>query len=458
MNGQPPLPNALFHHRHSERRLSQMAHNRPILSTRRPSIDPARLVPMDKMVRLKGKDNFKVVFIGAGNIMFGSCSDEGPWNHSFRLEHKLGRRLKVDAIIDPNIERAMSVIQDKCDMFVVSAYENTRVFRTLEEYTQAMINQEKPRAFIVGSPAQFRGTMRPGRDVEMQILRDFPGVAIFVEKPVATGPLSEIDDVFTVSKVLSDSGTLCSVGYMLRYLRAVQKMKQIIEDNDLTVMATVARYATAYEAINKSDWWDKSKSHGPIVEQGTHFCDLSRYFGGDVDISSVSAHSLDWDEKAGRLSKMRIDESKISPENRIPRVTAATWKYDNGAVGSFTHMVALQGLNYSCEFEVYTDGYELKLVNPYVQPVLIIRQPGDDHESKLRFPDDDPFFSEISNFVDLVEDVKDSSSSPPEILSSYEDACRSYELSWAIREASERSRDDRLEAVELAEPRVNGTL
>lgn len=125
---------------------------------------------------------------------------------------KLGRRLKVDAIIDPNIERAMSVIQEKCDTFVVSAYEDTRIFRTLEEYAQAMINQEKPRAFIVGSPAQFRGTMRPGRDVEMQILRDFPGVAIFVEKPVATGPLSEIDDVFTVSKILSESGTLCSVG------------------------------------------------------------------------------------------------------------------------------------------------------------------------------------------------------------------------------------------------------
>lgn len=162
-------------------------------------------------------------------------------------------------------------------MFVVSAYEDTRVFRNLEEYTQAMVNHEKPRAFVVGSPAQFRGTMKPGRDVEMQILRDFPGVAIFVEKPVATGPLSEIDDVFTVSKVLSESGTLCSVGlvflflsyvlcqaflrYMLRYLRAVQKMKQIIEDNDLTFMATVARYATAYEAINKPDWWDKSKRY-----------------------------------------------------------------------------------------------------------------------------------------------------------------------------------------------------
>lgn len=26
---------------------------------------------------------------------------------------------------------------------------------------------------------------------------------------------------------------------------------------------------------------------GPVIEQGTHFCDLSRYFGGDVDIPSV---------------------------------------------------------------------------------------------------------------------------------------------------------------------------
>ena len=79
---------------------------------------------------------------------------------------------------------------------------------------------------------------------------------------------------------------------------------------------------------------------------------------------------------------MKIDEGKILPENRIPRVTAATWydhmfstvgrfntfplaiirKYDSGAVGSFTHVVALQGRDYSCEFEVYADGYCLKHV------------------------------------------------------------------------------------------------
>ena len=132
--------------------------------------------------------------------------------------------------------------------------------------------------------------------------------------------------------------------YMLRYLKAVQMMKQIIIDNDLTVMATIARYACAYEAIAKPDWWDKTKRHvdhsfhfglpthhpyscscGPVVEQGTHFCDLSRYFGGDVDIDSVVAHSVEWDEVPGRLSKMSIDESLIAPENRIPRITSATW-------------------------------------------------------------------------------------------------------------------------------------
>lgn len=46
---------------------------------------------------------------------------------------------------------------------------------------------------------------------------------------------------------------------MLRYLKAVQMMKQIIEENDLTVIATTVPYARAYEAIAKPDWWDKAQ-------------------------------------------------------------------------------------------------------------------------------------------------------------------------------------------------------
>ncbi|KAN0077056.1 putative oxidoreductase C terminal domain containing protein [Tylopilus felleus] len=421
-------------------------------SSRRPSIDPSRL---PRTTHVGGTDNFNVVFVGAGNIMFGS--DEGPWNHSFRFEHKLGRRLKVVALIDPATERAAAVLQKKCDSFVVSAYQDTRVHKTLDDFVKNMTPKERPRAFVIGSPPMFRGTLQPNRDIEMQIQKHFPGVAMFIEKPIATGDKSEIEESFKVAKSISESGAIVSVGYMLRYLKATQMMKRIIEENNLVVMATIARYACAYEAIAKPDWWDKSKSAGPIVEQGTHFCDLSRYFGGEVDISSVTAHSLDWDENAGHLSKMAIDESKIAPENRIPRVTSATWKYDSGAVGSFTHVATLQGHNYSCELEVHADGYCLKLVNPYVQPVLYVRRPGDDHEQVYNFRDDDPFFSEVSNWIDIIEDIEEDPDAA-QILSSYQDACRTYEFTWAIREASERSRVQRLAASKATAARIEEAI
>ncbi|KAG8764294.1 hypothetical protein FRC11_005098 [Ceratobasidium sp. 423] len=346
--------------------------------SRRASIDPLRLIPMDKAKAPAAGEDFNVVFIGAGNIMFGS--PEGPWNHSFRFEHKLGPRLKVVALIDPALDRASAVLQKKRDSFVLSAYQNTKMYKTVDDFAKSMTPDEKPRAII--------------------------------------GCLT----------------ILCS--YMLRYLKAVQMMKQIIEDKELVVMATSARYVCAYEAIAKPDWWDKSRDQGPIVEQGTHFCDLSRYFGGDVDISSVMAHSVEWDEEPGHLAKIPIDENKISPENRIPRVTTATWKYENGAVGTLTHAVALHGKNYSCELEVYLDGYQMRLVDPYHIPTLYIRRPGDDYEETYRFGDDDPFFSEASGSYALICHGEGTA----EILSTYEDACKTYEFTWAIRLASERSR------------------
>jgi hypothetical protein len=60
-------------------------------------------------------------------------------------------------------------------------------------------------------------------------------------QPVGTGT---IDAAKTVTDKLIANGNIVSVGYMLRYLRCVQKMKQIIHENNLTVMATNARYVS----------------------------------------------------------------------------------------------------------------------------------------------------------------------------------------------------------------------
>ena len=330
------------------------------------------------------------------------------------------------------MERAKSVLKTKCDSFVVSAYKDTVIYPDAESYIKALKPEERPHAIWVGSPPAFRGTLLPGRNLEQVLNEGLPGVPLFVEKPVSTGP---VDQAFEVSDMLNKAGTLVSVGYMLRYLKVVQKMKQVIEENNLNVMSINARYIMAYEHTAKLDWWDKSRDCGPIVEQATHFCDLARYFGGEAELDTVMAHSVEHFEPAGHLSKLPVDESLIKPENRIPRVTCATWKFDTGAVGSLTHCVALQGHNYSTELDVYADGHMLRLVDPYNAPILYFRRPGDDHEEIIRYQNDDPFFSEVANLIDCIEQGPNAAP----ILSTYEDAVKSYALTWAIREASERS-------------------
>ena len=122
-------------------------------------------------------------------------------------------------MIDPNFERAQKVVEMKCSSFVVSAYKDTRIFRSFEEFLKGMPEKLRPRAFVIGSPPMFRGSTKPGRDIEHQILKHFPGVALFIEKPVATHPDAEIVEAFAVAKAISDSGAVCSVGYVVLCLK-----------------------------------------------------------------------------------------------------------------------------------------------------------------------------------------------------------------------------------------------
>lgn len=85
-------------------------------------------------------------------------------------------------------------------------------------------------AAIIGSPPKFRGGTRQPQDLELQLLKNFPDIAMFVEKPVATGqPFQEsIDDALKIAKILTDRGNVVSVGYMLRYLACVQCVSRLI--------------------------------------------------------------------------------------------------------------------------------------------------------------------------------------------------------------------------------------
>jgi hypothetical protein len=215
-------------------------------------------------------------------------------------------------------------------------------------------------------------------------------------------------------------------------------------------MGITCRYISAYAKIDKLFWWDKDGACGPIVEQGTHFgirsrvmltsVDLCRYIGGEVNLDTIHAYALEHFEAPGKLNALKINEDKIPPERRIPRMTVATWKFQSGAVCSFTHGLVLHGSKYDATMEIYCDGWSFRLVEPYGnQPALYVRSPlhPDDREIAHIFPDDDPYNGEFSTFIDAVD--RPSPETLSLILSSFDDAVKSYDLTWRIREASEAS-------------------
>ncbi|TBU23246.1 putative oxidoreductase C terminal-domain-containing protein [Dichomitus squalens] len=374
-----------------------------------------------------------VLLVGAGEINFGSV--EGPWNHTSRLEKILTSRLRIVALVDPDQSRAFAALQSKLASAVAGVWKDCNLFPSVFEAAASLSPECVPQIAIVGAPPFARGTDIAGRDLELQLLKAFPACALFIEKPVSSGPE---EASWRVAQALATHGTLVGVGYMLRYLKAVQLIKKVISDNGLVVMGTNARYVMAYEWARKPAWWDKSRSGGPIIEQATHFCDLSRYFGGDVHLPSVVAHTVQHNEPPGELSAKRFDEDQIPAENRLPRLTSATWKYTGGAVGTLTHVIALHGTTYDTEFEVYADGYHFRLVDPYSIPKLYIRRPGVAEVEAHTFTNDDPFHTELATFVGVVEGDRRNEA----ILSSYEDAIKTYELTWAIRRKSERAAED----------------
>ncbi|KAK9350401.1 putative oxidoreductase C terminal-domain-containing protein [Lipomyces doorenjongii] len=386
-----------------------------------------------------------IVYIGAGNITFGN--DNVLWNHSLRVEKLLGPRLNVVAIIDPNPERVKQVLKQKSESTAAASYIGTNFFPNLDDAAPHLKLQNID-IFILGAPPHFRGTTLPGRNLELELLKHFGNKpTIFMEKPVAT---TRPEQPLEVARQLRDAGQVIGVGYMMRYLKVVQKAISIIKENNLAVMCVIARYANAYQRVRKVDWWTKSQQGGPIIEQATHFCDLCRYIGGEVKLDSIRATAVEYYEPAGKLSYQCIDESKIPEHDRIPRATTAFWKYESGAAGTLIHVIALHGIRFSNEIAIYADGYQLRLREMYTAPTLYVRSPASDTEEQVyTYPGDDPFFNEMETFINVAakragktlpySEVSQGEPTPAaEILTSYDDACKTFAMTWKIRDESEK--------------------
>jgi predicted dehydrogenase len=327
-------------------------------------------------------------------------------------------------VADPDTDQASRQLKAREG----AMYKDAKIY---PDYT-ALLKEQTLDAVWIAVPPNVHGTGEPGKDIELRAVA--AGVHMFVEKPISS---AKQEDVQPVASAVAASGLVTSVGYMFRYAEPINRMKEILRDTPGGARAFVGNYNCAYSEIRKHDWWDVRMSGGPIVEQATHFVDLARYLVGDADVATVKGVSIAGAGPAGDLADVPVDSegkpygADVPPEFKHPRATAAVWEFMNGGIGSLTHGTLLHREKYETGLEIWGDGLRMVLVDPYGECCLQIRRPHSEEVEEVSFADDDPYLAEDQAFVTAVR-TGDTSG----IRSSYGDAMRTYELTWAITEAA----------------------
>lgn len=353
-----------------------------------------------------------VAFIGAGGINFGARDSGAPWDHATRIETlSLEINLKVVGISDLSQSRLETVIQER-KQGATTIWNDVRGFTDTVE----MLDETKPMAVFIGLPPFAHG------DIEMQCA--MRGIHMFIEKPLSVSPPEEVKKVIDE---VERNGVIVSVGYMLRYHNAVNYVKEYIAQNK-PIISVSATYNSSYVTIKSPFWWDNSKSGGPVVEQGTHFIDLLRYFSGEAKLNTLHCTKVVAETELGKLERPPDFEQYIPSVNKMNRCSSAQWQFENGTLASFKHGMLMMNEDgkYFNEFEIWCEGVIIKLRDLYTTDCHVEIYTTSGHPQTLVFPDD-PYLTEDRAFLMAI--INNDTS---EIRSSYQDAFETYKLSYII--------------------------
>ncbi|OLN23907.1 oxidoreductase [Domibacillus antri] len=138
------------------------------------------------------------------------------------------------------------------------------------------------------------------------------GKAVFVEKPLTI----DLDEAYSIQKLMKEKNTLCQVGFMRRFDPAYDAAKKRIEAGDIgqpIYYRGISRDAHApHEAFIEH-------SGGIFVDVSIHDFDIARYLM-NAEVSSVAAH--------GRILKHSFMEKYGDIDQSL-----AYLEFDSGAAG-----------------------------------------------------------------------------------------------------------------------------
>jgi len=120
------------------------------------------------------------------------------------------------------------------------------------------------------------------------------GLDVFTEKPMA----NNVEECRKIVKLVEKSGRKFMVGHCMRFVDAVEKMKNALDKGsigslEVTTIEEITNGPFSYGRIPApvSDWWfdPKKSGGGALIDIGYHMIDLFRFFAGDarVDFSRL---------------------------------------------------------------------------------------------------------------------------------------------------------------------------
>jgi len=145
------------------------------------------------------------------------------------------------------------------------------------------------------------------------------GIPFFVEKPLHLN----LEQVKRIASAVAKKEVLTSVGYMNRYRKGVQRVREVLKDDPpILLLGGWIGGTPKYDASAPIfSWWvDKAKSGGQFHEQVTHTVDLARYLCGEVaEVHAYPAKGLN---------------RGTAPNYTMEDASVVNLKFRGGAVGN----------------------------------------------------------------------------------------------------------------------------
>ncbi|MFC7681714.1 Gfo/Idh/MocA family protein [Paenibacillus sp. GCM10028914] len=288
-----------------------------------------------------------------------------------------------------SVKAFVGTSQEKAEK-AVQGYPSAKAYTDVAQ----MLDETKPDAVYICVPPFAHG------EIERQLVdRKIP---FLVEKPL--GVSKEVPQ--DILKRVTDSGLITSAGYHFRYTDAALKAAEILRERKIGM-------ALGYWMGDMPQvyWWRKQEgSGGQFIEQTTHIVDLLRYLLGEVD------------EVYAAFAQRAMHE--IHDGVTVHDVGTVTMKLKSGAVATISNTCMLPESE-QVGLTIYTEQGSVDVKSDK----LIVQEKG----GLAEYPNGaNPYQRESEAFIHAVR-TGDTS----RILSSYEDAFKTMEITYAALRSAE---------------------